>query len=605
MVNKVLHKRSVVVNDGKPKLPTSAQTEYGEININYANGYETLSIRNNADEIVPFSSDNKIKEWIYEGQVQLISSLSGFSAVTESGSAVDALVLRQVIEENEIVVSLALNELNDNVNSLSSTTQGIDNRVTALETATPDNPGITGITMNGSAATISNDVADLGNVVTEIIINESAKTISGGSVNLGNYMPIEDEVVISAALNDLNDRILILSSNTMDYLTGDDLNEFGFVTSGQVQVQIDNSISGIPTEFKTINNESIIGTGNITIQGGGGDGASYSAGTNIDITNNVISVTGLSIPTSNTAFTNEAGYVEESEIEDFVTSADTKTQIEGYNYVTSAQTKTQIENYNYITSAAAQTQINTTLNGYATEQWVGNQGYLTQHQSLSGTVASASYVSSAKTINFYNSNNVVLSSIDATDFIKDGMVDNVSISGADLVVSFNTDSGKDNIVIPLTGIFNPNNYYTKTDIDNKNYTTSAATKTQIEGYHYVTSAQTKTQIEGYNYTTSAKTKTQIESYGYITSSSLPTVNNATLTIQKNGTSVATFTANAASNVTANVTVNELPTVTSSNNGQILQVVNGVWTLVNPINIYTGSNAPQNSLGNNGDLYFQI
>lgn len=35
---------------------------------------------------------------------------------------------------------------------------------------------------------------------------------------------------------------------------------------------------------------------------------------------------------------------------------------------------------------------------------------------------------------------------------------------------------------------------------------------------------------------------------------LPTVNNATLTIQKNGTDVQTFTANASSNVTANITV---------------------------------------------------
>ena len=40
---------------------------------------------------------------------------------------------------------------------------------------------------------------------------------------------------------------------------------------------------------------------------------------------------------------------------------------------------------------------------------------------------------------------------------------------------------------------------------------------------------------------------------------IPTVNNATLTIQKNGTDVKTFTANASSNVTANITV---PTKTS-------------------------------------------
>lgn len=39
---------------------------------------------------------------------------------------------------------------------------------------------------------------------------------------------------------------------------------------------------------------------------------------------------------------------------------------------------------------------------------------------------------------------------------------------------------------------------------------------------------------------------------------IPTVNNATLTIQKNGTNVGTFTANASSNVTANI---EVPVIT--------------------------------------------
>ena len=42
--------------------------------------------------------------------------------------------------------------------------------------------------------------------------------------------------------------------------------------------------------------------------------------------------------------------------------------------------------------------------------------------------------------------------------------------------------------------------------------------------------------------------------GYITSAALPTVNDATLTIQKNSTDVGTFTANASSNTTINITV---------------------------------------------------
>ena len=80
----------------------------------------------------------------------------------------------------------------------------------------------------------------------------------------------------------------------------------------------------------------------------------------------------------------------------------------------------------------------------------------------------AAYVSSSHTINFYHGS-TVLASIDATDFIKDGMVDSVSIetiSGVKyLVITFNTEAGKEDIQIPLSDIFDPDLYYTKTQVD--------------------------------------------------------------------------------------------------------------------------------------------
>jgi len=45
-------------------------------------------------------------------------------------------------------------------------------------------------------------------------------------------------------------------------------------------------------------------------------------------------------------------------------------------------------------------------------------------------------------------------------------------------------------------------------------------------------------------------------------------------------------------------------VSSSDNGKVLQVVNGQWTLVSPVDIYSGNSVPSNSTGNNGDLYLQ-
>ena len=59
---------------------------------------------------------------------------------------------------------------------------------------------------------------------------------------------------------------------------------------------------------------------------------------------------------------------------------------------------------------------------------------------------------------------------------------------------------------------------------------------------------------------------------------IPTVNNATLTIQKNGTNVATFTANASSNATANISV---PTKFSDLSGTVssAQIATGVVPII--------------------------
>ena len=48
----------------------------------------------------------------------------------------------------------------------------------------------------------------------------------------------------------------------------------------------------------------------------------------------------------------------------------------------------------------------------------------------------------------------------------------------------------------------------------------------------------------------------------------------------------------------------LPQVTASDNGKIMQVVNGEFALVLPINVYSGDGTPSSSIGNNGDIYLQ-
>lgn len=78
MADTVYHKRSSVVTGNSPKLPTSEQLEYGEIAINYANGYETISIKNSSNEIAVFKDkkyiDNAIQEAINEAIITALNT---------------------------------------------------------------------------------------------------------------------------------------------------------------------------------------------------------------------------------------------------------------------------------------------------------------------------------------------------------------------------------------------------------------------------------------------------------------------------------------------------------------------------------------------------
>ena len=97
------------------------------------------------------------------------------------------------------------------------------------------------------------------------------------------------------------------------------------------------------------------------------------------------------------------------------------------------------------------------------------------NRKLSDYINNVVYDSTNSTINFKNGNTTI-ASVDAAPFIVDGMIDNVSIvtpttgtyaNQACLFIDFNIASGKTDIYIPLSDIFDPDDYYTKTDADNR------------------------------------------------------------------------------------------------------------------------------------------
>lgn len=95
--------------------------------------------------------------------------------------------------------------------------------------------------------------------------------------------------------------------------------------------------------------------------------------------------------------------------------------------------------------------------------------------SVTGYADSVAYDTNTKYMKFYHggTGGTEVFSFDASPFLIDGMVQNVEIKDVEisgetvtcLVISFNTDAGKQDINIPIADIFDASNYYTKDEVD--------------------------------------------------------------------------------------------------------------------------------------------
>lgn len=121
--------------------------------------------------------------------------------------------------------------------------------------------------------------------------------------------------------------------------------------------------------------------------------------------------------------------------------------------------------------------INETLTAHTANTTVHIQD--AERREWNDKIGDVAYDSETKRINFYTNSkkNNVVAYVDASDFIKDGMVSNVEIKEVEgvnsLVITFNSDAGKSDIAIPISSIFNADNYYT-----------TAQTQTYISNYTY-------------------------------------------------------------------------------------------------------------------------
>ena len=203
----------------------------------------------------------------------------------------------------------------------------------------------------------------------------------------------------------------------------------------------------------------------------------------------------------------------ESALNDSITAESNRAQSAEATLNTAiATTSSRLDNE--ITRATnAETSINTSLNNYiatnnaaltnevnratAAENNISTAVSTLNNRVNADLVHSADYDSANKQILFKNADGTVIDSIDATAFIKDGMVSNVQVINGVLKITFNTDAGKSDIDIPISSIFDANNYYTKAEINST--LNSYYTKTQIDNTlnSYYTKSQVDNTFSGY------------------------------------------------------------------------------------------------------------
>ena len=152
----------------------------------------------------------------------------------------------------------------------------------------------------------------------------------------------------------------------------------------------------------------------------------------------------------------------------------------------------------------------------ATEVTLGNKADKTEIPAVSGYADAVAYNSTSKYVEFFHggTGGTVVYSYDASPFLIDGMVSNVeiknvTISGESvtcLVISFNTDAGKQDINIPISQIFDASNYYTTAETDSK---IAEATSGKVDTSTFNTySGSVETALSGKMDTASAYTKSE-------------------------------------------------------------------------------------------------
>ena len=536
MINYISHKKSKQIVNGLPKLPTSDQLKEGEIAINYANGYETLSIKNSDNEITTFSSTEQIENY-------LDTKLgSGFT----SGNSANTVT--SVIESNEKIVSASLNDLNDRKLDASAYTPtdlsdyykkeetsgktdldaALKLKANATDLATKANTtDLTAHTGNSTVHITSDERTKWNGKISNVQYNKTDKKIyfySGATTetpvsNIDATDFIKDGMVSNVEIKDVTNSgsCLVITFNAdagkQDitipvtkifnpanyYLKSETSGKTEIATaldskvntseltkyykkeetSGKTELDTAFGLKANATDLATHTGDSTIHITSAERTKWNDAATNSHTHANKAVLDTITAIDKELSETSNNLVVNSAitKVIEDNEK---ITSASLN-DLNERKLDASAYTPTDLSDYYKKEETSGKTDLNTAFGLKAnasdlTAHISDNIKHITadERTKWNGKISNAQYNSTDKKIYFYSGATTEnpVANIDATDFIKDGMVSNVEIkdvanNGSCLVITFNADAGKQDINIPISTIFNPANYYQKSETSGK------------------------------------------------------------------------------------------------------------------------------------------
>ena len=211
MANKIIHKHSSVITDNKAKLPSAEQLDYGELAINYANGVETISIKNSADKIIEFKTAEYFEKLF----------INNNEITSETLNNLDIRVTELENSDNSEIIE-TLNNKQDVISDLETIRSGASKGATALQTIPSE-------------------------YVTESELN--AKNYATTSqVNAKQDVISDLETIRSGASKGAT----ALQSIPSEYITETELNAKGYTTTSYVDNKVAALVNGAPETLDTL-----------------------------------------------------------------------------------------------------------------------------------------------------------------------------------------------------------------------------------------------------------------------------------------------------------------------------------------------------------------